>query len=124
MRPTSSFLLLALSCLPAVPAAAGEPDAIAAPGESAVATVQAVGAQIHECKAAAAGDFAWRFREPIATLLSDGKTIGRRYAGPTWEMTDGSATTGKVVGRAAAASANDILSLVGTRHASALLPIE
>ncbi len=33
----------------------------------------------------------WTFREPIATLLDDGKTVGRHYAGPNWEDNDGSA---------------------------------
>jgi len=34
--------------------------------------------------------------------LSDerGKTIGRHFAGPTWELTDKSAVTGKVLARA------------------------
>jgi hypothetical protein len=108
MPRISSFLLLALSCLPAVPAAAGEPDAIAAPGETAVATVQAAGAQIYDCKAGAAGGLSWTFREPIATLISDGRTVGRHYAGPTWEMADGSAVAAKVVGRASATTADDI----------------
>ena len=37
------------------------------------------------CKAGADGKLAWTFREPIATLLADGKTVGRHYAGPNWE---------------------------------------
>ena len=66
-------------------------DAIAAPGETTVATLHAEGAQIYECKAANDGKPIWQFREPIATLLLDGKTVGRHYAGPSWECTDGSA---------------------------------
>jgi hypothetical protein len=34
-------------------------------------------------------------REPIATLIVDGKTVGRHYAGSNWELTDGSAIVGK-----------------------------
>jgi hypothetical protein len=64
------------------------PDAIAAPGQTLVATIHAEGAQIYECKADAAGELAWQFREPIATLLMDGKTVGRHYAGPNWELLD------------------------------------
>jgi hypothetical protein len=30
----------------------------------------------------------WTLREPIATLLLDGKTVGRHYAGPNWEHMD------------------------------------
>ena len=46
------------------------------------------------------GKFAWSFREPIATLLLKGKTVGRHYAGPNWEYMDGSAVVAKVAGRA------------------------
>jgi len=92
-----------------VGAASGQlPDTIAAPGETAVTTLHAEGAQVYECKADAAGKLVWQFREPIATLLLDGKTLGRHYAGPTWELADGGAVMAKVVGRAPAASAKDI----------------
>ncbi len=53
------------------------PQAIAAPGETAILTLHAEGAQIYECKSGADGTLAWVFREPIATLLSEGKTVGR-----------------------------------------------
>ena len=84
------------------------PDAIAAPGETVVLSVHAEGAQVYECKAAADGKLAWAFREPIATLLVDGKTIGRHYAGPNWEHIDGSAVAGKVIGNAPGTTADDI----------------
>jgi hypothetical protein len=104
----SRITMLAFSIL-SLPAAAAEvPDAIAAPGEILVATIHAAGAQIYECKSDSAGRLGWQFREPIATLFLAGKTIGRHYAGPNWEMTDGSAVSGKVAGRAPAASASDI----------------
>jgi hypothetical protein len=76
------------------------PPALAAPGESAVVTLHAEGAQVYECKAGNDGKLAWAFREPIATLLLDGKTVGRHYAGPNWEHVDGSAVVGKVVANA------------------------
>jgi hypothetical protein len=84
------------------------PDAIAAPGETVVLTVHAEGAQVYECKAGADGKLAWVFREPIATLLVDGKTIGRHYAGPNWEHIDGSAVVGKAAGNAPGATSDDI----------------
>ncbi|HLX13754.1 MAG TPA: DUF3455 domain-containing protein [Bradyrhizobium sp.] len=84
------------------------PDVIAAPGETTVLSVHAEGAQVYECKAGADGKLAWAFREPIATLLVDGKTVGRHYAGPNWEHADGSAVVGKVAGNAPGASADDI----------------
>ena len=84
------------------------PETIAAPGETAVLTLHAEGAQVYECKAGADGTLAWAFREPIATLLSDGKTVGRHYAGPSWEYSDGSAVVGQVVGTAPGGVAMDI----------------
>ena len=75
------------------------PGAIAAPGETVVLTAHAEGAQVYECKAGADGKLAWPFREPIATLMADGKTVGRHYAGPNWEHVDGSAVTGKAAGK-------------------------
>jgi hypothetical protein len=84
------------------------PAAIVAPGETVVLTAHAEGAQVYECKAGADGKLAWTFREPIATLMADGKTVGRHYAGPNWEDSDGSAVTGKTVGNAPGATANDI----------------
>ena len=70
--------------------------------------IHAEGAQIYECAPGNEGKLAWVFREPIATLLLDDKTVGRHYAGPTWEHGDGSAVTGKAVGNAPGATANDI----------------
>ena len=100
-------LLLSGSLVNAI-AAEPLPDAIAAPGESIVLTLHAEGAQIYECKAGSDGKLAWAFREPIATLLADGKTVGRHYAGPNWEHSDGSAVVGKAIGNAPGTTANDI----------------
>jgi hypothetical protein len=100
------------------------PDAIAAAGENVVLTVHAEGAQVYECKAGADGKLAWAFREPIATLFADGKTIGRHYAGPNWEHIDGSAVVGKVSGNAPGAAADDIawlkLQVVSSRGSGVL----
>jgi len=84
------------------------PEAIAAPGETAILTLHAEGAQIYECKPSGDGALAWVFREPIATLFLDGKTVGRHYAGPTWEYSDGSAVVGQVAGTAPGQVAMDI----------------
>jgi hypothetical protein len=84
------------------------PEAIAAPGETAILTLHAEGAQVYECKTSSDGALAWVLREPIATLVSDGKTVGRHYAGPNWEYSDGSAVVGQIVGTAPGSVANDI----------------
>lgn len=107
-RSATAALLLLLGSLATSRAQTQLPDAIAAPGETAVLTVHAEGAQVYECKAGADGKLAWAFREPIATLLVDGKTIGRHYAGPNWEHVDGSAVAGKAVGNAPGATQDDI----------------
>jgi hypothetical protein len=101
--------LVILGTLSAGGALAAElPDAIAAKGESVVLEVHAVGAQVYECKAAAGGGATtWQFREPIASLFRDGKTVGRHYAGPTWEI-EGSAIIGKAAGKAPGTTAKDI----------------
>ena len=105
----SAFTLLLLATpVTSVSAQTSVPDAIAAPGETIVLTVHAEGAQVYECKAGAGGKLAFAFREPIATLLVDGKTVGRHYAGPNWEHGDGSAVVGKAVGNAPGATPDDI----------------
>jgi Protein of unknown function (DUF3455) len=101
-------LLLLASSLLSARAETPLPDAIAAPGEAIVLTVHAEGAQVYECRAGADGKPAWAFREPIATLLVDGKTVGRHYSGPNWEHGDGSAVAGKAAGNAPGATPNDI----------------
>ena len=118
-------VLLALPVLLAPFAALAQvPDAITAKGETSVASWHAEGAQVYECKAGADGKLAWAFREPIATLLLEGKTIGRHYAGPNWEHLDGSAVVGKVSGNAPGATPKDIpllkLDVVATRGSGAL----
>src|ERR1700737_4759378 len=90
LRTAALALLLLSGSLVSAPAAETPlPGAIAAPGETTVLTMHAEGAQVYECKAGADGKPGWAFREPIATLLLDGKTVGRHYAGPNWEHSDG-----------------------------------
>ena len=88
--------------------AAQMPPAIVAPGQTALAAFHAEGAQVYECKAGNDSKLAWSLREPIATLLLDGKTVGRHYAGPSWEHMDGSAVVGKILAITAGKTASDI----------------
>jgi Protein of unknown function (DUF3455) len=107
-KNTAFALLLLAGSLATARAETALPPAIAAPGEAVVLAVHAEGAQVYECKAGADGKLNWAFREPIATLFADGKTVGRHYAGPNWEHSDGSAVVGKASGNAPGATANDI----------------
>jgi len=111
------WLLLVLSPGPP-PVAAQVPNAIAAPEEATMVTLHAEGAQVYECKAGPDGKLAWAFREPIATLLLDGKTVGRHYAGPNWEHVDGSAVAAKVAANAPGKTPGDIpwLKLTASAH--------
>jgi hypothetical protein len=107
-KPAALAVLLLSGTLVSVAAQTPLPDAIAAPGEATILTLHAEGAQVYDCKAGSDGKLAWAFREPIATLMADGKTVGRHYAGPNWEYSDGSAVVGKAAGNAPGATANDI----------------
>jgi Protein of unknown function (DUF3455) len=85
---------------PVMPLKPEIPEALKAPPDSAVAVeARGVGVQIYECKAKKddASVFEWTLKAPEADLLdSAGKTIGKHYAGPTWEATDGSKVVGAV----------------------------
>ncbi len=125
-RPVVLAIIAAyLSMRVIAPSSAAEvPETIAARGETLIATTHATGAQVYECKTNSDGKLAWQFREPIATLMIDGKTVGRHFAGPAWEMADGSAVSAKVSAQAPGATANDIPLLrldVAARHGSGLL---
>ena len=124
---TLALLLLSGSLVSARAAETPLPDAIAAPGEAIVLTMHAEGAQVYECRAGADSKLAWAFREPIATLLADGKTVGRHYAGPNWEHSDGSAVVGKATGNAPGATPSDIpwlrLDAVSRRGSGILSPV-
>jgi hypothetical protein len=94
-------------------AVAQAPSATAERDETEIVTLHAEGAQLYECKSDSgnkpeAGALTWQFREPIATLILDGKSVGRHYAGPNWDYFDGSAVKGKVVASAPGATSNDI----------------
>jgi len=101
-------LIVATVTLHVSSAKAQVPATVAATDGTKVATFQAEGAQIYECKVGSDGNLNWVFREPIATLLFNGKTVGRHYAGPTWEDMDGNAVTGKAVADAPGTTPNDI----------------
>jgi Protein of unknown function (DUF3455) len=62
----------------------------------------AKGVQIYECAPSSAkpSAFEWTFRAPEAALAyRSGRPIGKHYAGPTWESSDGSTVVAEVKGR-------------------------
>lgn len=78
-------------------------------------TTTGVGEITYECreKKDMAGAHEWVFVAPVATLYSpERKTVGKYYAGPTWEAADGSKVTGKQVAVAPAAPGSIPLQLV------------
>lgn len=80
---------------PEVPAALRVPI-----GQMPFLQARATGVQIYQCasKPDAPGAFSWTFQAPEATLINRrGHPIGRHYAGPTWELRDGSRVAGEVV---------------------------
>ena len=109
-------------------AAAQTPPAIPGHEGTELVTFHAEGAQLYECKAdsggKAAGALTWQFREPIATLIVDGKSVGRHYAGPAWDYYDGSEVKAKVVSSTPGATPNDIpwlkLEITGHRNSGVL----
>ena len=79
--------------------------------ESLVMIVPAKGVQIYECRARKdqVGEYEWAFVAPEADLFdARGNRIGRHYAGPHWESTDGSKVLGTVKERADAPVADAI----------------
>jgi hypothetical protein len=126
-RAALAALFAATVMLPAVGAAEQPqlPAAITVPDQAPIVTFHAEGAQIYECKETG-GKLSWSFREPIAALMQDGRTVGRHYAGPTWENADGSAVVGKAAGSAPGATADDVawlkLDVVDRRGSGILAP--
>lgn len=71
--------------------------------ESLALIAPAKGVQIYECRAKGdqAGQYEWAFVAPEADLFdARGAKIGKHYAGPNWESTDGSKIVGTVKERA------------------------
>ena len=101
-----SLVLLVAACarLQQATPTANVPDKLTPRANESVAMiVPAKGVQIYECRAKKdqAGTYEWAFVAPEADLFDiTGKKIGRHYAGPHWESTDGSKIAGTVKERA------------------------
>ena len=71
------------------------PKEIAAPeGETVILRVHARGDQVYVCQQGVTLS-AWRLKAPDALLFDKGgKVVGKHFAGPSWEMQDGSRVKG------------------------------
>ena len=88
--------MLKVGTVPAVP------DSLRVPSTDRLALeVRAIGVQIYDCKPSGnPTQRGWVLRAPEAELFDpSGKKIGRHYAGPTWELNDGSKVVGEVKAR-------------------------
>jgi hypothetical protein len=79
------------------------PYAVRAPAtEHAILQVFAEGVQEYEC-VEGWDRRGWKFKGPVAVLkTANGAELGKHYAGPTWEFTDGSKVVGQVIASAPA----------------------
>jgi hypothetical protein len=115
---TASIIQLPLLGLMAAFAAASAvktadiPPPLQVPTDAALTLrAHAAGAQIYQCRADKddPARVAWQLKEPEADLFDHaGKKIGKHYAGPTWEATDGSKVTGEVAAHADSPDPNSI----------------
>jgi len=87
------------------------PEAVRVPtGQILALEARARGVQVYECRSGAeSGKFEWALKGPEAELYDmDGTSIGKHYAGPTWEVTDGSKVVGEVKAKDAGPDANAV----------------
>ena len=100
LLPLIPALLVACAMAPKVDNAA-LPEAVRVPAGHVQSgfSVTSGGEITYECRAKKdmADQFEWAFVGPVAALTDGGKTVGKYYAGPTWESMDGSKVTGKQV---------------------------
>lgn len=87
------------------------PPTIAVAGIPVLLKAAAKGAQVYVCKAkeGAPSTFEWTLTGPDAQLFDDkGQPIGKHYAGPTWELGDGSKVIAKLHAKVDAPDPNAI----------------
>ena len=89
------------------------PPQLAVPsGQVLLLKVLATGVQNYVCSEGKSG-LEWTFKGPQAELTDEaGRAIGKHYAGPTWEASDGSKVVGRMVSSADSASRDAIPQLL------------
>jgi hypothetical protein len=96
------YAMLAWLIASATATIAQEPSVPAPPGARLLLQAQAQGVQIYACEKMADA-YRWVFKAPDAALFDDtGRQIGTHFAGPTWQLADGSRITGEVAAQAPA----------------------
>jgi hypothetical protein len=89
-------------CATATGASAQQPLVAAPPGAKLLLEAAAQGVQIYTCETGSDG-YHWVFSAPDAALFDTaGRQIGTHFAGPTWQMEDGSKIVGEVEAQAPA----------------------
>jgi len=99
----AAFAVIANTSVAGAAATPTVPERLQVPlNEELTLQVRAAGSQIYMCTAMPeTSRFEWTLKAPEADLFdSDGNKIGSHYAGPTWELTDGSKVAGRIVARA------------------------
>jgi hypothetical protein len=96
---TALMIAAAMPAFAAVAPPAGLSDAMRpSADEEAAFVLNAIGVQVYACKTKPndAYAYAWAFVAPEAALTEGGATVGKHFAGPTWESGDGSSVKGVV----------------------------
>jgi hypothetical protein len=98
MKKLSVSRTILVSCVLASMGSIGMAGAQDAPAKPAAIEAFGKGVQIYTCKAAAAGTFAWTLKAPEASLSdAKGNVIGKHFAGPSWQASDGSTVVGEAL---------------------------
>lgn len=84
-----------MGCAVVLTAFAGLAAAQSPPAKSPAIEAFGKGVQIYSCKASNGG-YAWSLKAPDASLQdAKGNVIGKHFAGPSWQATDGSTVVGE-----------------------------
>jgi hypothetical protein len=114
MRIQSSLVLNIALCaaIAGCAAAPNAPGPLRVPADqSLIKQLHGAGVQIYECQPTKndPAQFDWVFRGPEANLLTKGgRIVGKHYAGPTWEASDGSRVVAEAVGSSPSPKPNSI----------------
>src|SRR5580693_3218900 len=102
--PFINLIAFTCICLAAPVSPPRVPENLKAPaGQEVLLKALGKGTQVYVCKASSgdANRFDWVLARPDAGLCDEGGArIGKHFAGPSWEATDGSRVTGQVLERA------------------------